>query len=145
MHEYKMKKYVDLTQKNISLIGTIVSRGHWLGNPANTKVENIYGAVVYVGSSLTVHNPLFSVHKLWLNKLMRCFYWSITSKWWECYWTLCTDRSKKANKHLTNNKGFPNHSILINYVGTKPFNTHKNVTFNSITQSKKQIYRFSQG
>ena len=41
-------------------------------------------------------------------------------------------------------KGFPT-IPLINYVGTKPFNTHKNVTFNSITQSKKQIYRFSQG
>ena len=78
---------------------TVVSRGDWLGNPANIKVENIYGAVVYVGISLTVHNPLFSVHKLWLNKLMQlCFYWSITSKWWECYWTLCTVRSKKANK-----------------------------------------------
>ena len=64
MHEYKMKKYVDLTKKiYISLIGTIVRRGHWLGNPANIKVEN-NGAVVYVGSSLTVHNPLFSVHKL---------------------------------------------------------------------------------
>ena len=23
----------------------------------------------------------FSVHKFWLNKLMQCFYWSITSKW----------------------------------------------------------------
>ena len=42
---------------------TIVSRGDWLGNPANIKVEN-NGAVGYVGSSLTVHNPLFSVHKL---------------------------------------------------------------------------------
>ena len=64
MHEYKMKKYVDLTKKkNISLIGSIVRRGHWLGNPANIKVEN-NGAVLYVGSSLTVHNPLFSVHKL---------------------------------------------------------------------------------
>ena len=41
----------------------IVSRGDWLGNPANIKVEN-NGAVGYVGSSLTVHNPLFSVHKL---------------------------------------------------------------------------------
>ena len=30
--------------------------------------------------SLTVHNPLFSVHKLRLNKLMQCFYWSITSQ-----------------------------------------------------------------
>ena len=35
---------------------TIVSRGDWLGNPANIKVEN-KGAAVFVGSSLTVHNP----------------------------------------------------------------------------------------
>ena len=41
----------------------IVIRGDWLGNPANIKVEN-NGAVVYVGSSLTVDNPLFSLHKL---------------------------------------------------------------------------------
>ena len=43
-------------------VPTIVSRGDWLGNPAKTKVEN-NGAVGYVGRSLTVHNPLFSVHK----------------------------------------------------------------------------------
>ena len=42
---------------------TIVTRGDWLGTSANIKVEN-NGAVVYVGSSLTVHNPLFSVNKL---------------------------------------------------------------------------------
>ena len=35
-----------------------VSRGDWLGKPANIKVEN-NGAAVYVGSSLTVQNPLF--------------------------------------------------------------------------------------
>ena len=40
----------------------IVSRGVWLGNPAKIKGEN-NGAVGYVGSSLTVHNPLFSVRK----------------------------------------------------------------------------------
>ena len=58
-----------------------VSRGvAWLWKPANMKVEN-NSAVVYVGSSLTVQNPLFLVHKLWLNKLMRCFYWSVSSKW----------------------------------------------------------------
>ena len=78
---------------------TIVSKGDWLGNPANIKVEN-KGAVGYVGSSLTEHNPLFSLHKLWLNKLMQYFCWSITSKWLECYWTLCSVRSKKANKNL---------------------------------------------
>ena len=38
---------------------TIVSTG----KPANIKFEN-NGAVVYVGSSLTVHNPLLFVHKL---------------------------------------------------------------------------------
>ena len=46
-----------------SLRGTIVSRGDWLENPANIKVE-INSAVGYVGSFLTLHNPLFSVHKL---------------------------------------------------------------------------------
>ena len=48
-----------LTRVRLRLVG----RGDWLGNPANIKVEN-NGAVGYVGSSLTVHNPLFSVHKL---------------------------------------------------------------------------------
>ena len=46
-----------------SLRGTIVSRGDWLGNPANIKVEN-NSAVGYVESSLTVHNPLVFVHRL---------------------------------------------------------------------------------
>ena len=36
----------------------IVSRGDWLWKLANIKVENNV-AVVYDGSSLTVHNPLF--------------------------------------------------------------------------------------
>ena len=44
----------------ISVTAGIVSRGDWLGNPANIKVEN-NGAVGYVGSSLTLHNPLFSL------------------------------------------------------------------------------------
>lgn len=33
------------------------------GKAANIKSKN-NGAAVYVGSSLTVHNPLFTVHKL---------------------------------------------------------------------------------
>ena len=46
------------------MINNIVCRGDWLGKLANIKVEN-NGAVVYVGSSLTVHNPLFFVpHEL---------------------------------------------------------------------------------
>ena len=51
------------TYLRILLSITIVSRGDWLGKPANIKVEN-NGAEGYVGSSLTVHNPLFSVYKL---------------------------------------------------------------------------------
>ena len=45
----------------------IVSRGDWLWKPANIKGEN-NGAVVYVGSSLTVHNPLcFVANCDWIN------------------------------------------------------------------------------
>ena len=40
------------------LSGTRVRIGDWSGAPANIKVEN-NGAVVYVGSSLTVQNPVF--------------------------------------------------------------------------------------
>ena len=47
----------------IIIITTIVSRGDWLGKPAIIKVKN-NSAVVYVGSTLTVHNPLFFVLKL---------------------------------------------------------------------------------
>ena len=41
---------------------------------AGKQVEN-KGAVAYDESS---HNPLFFVHKLGLNKLMRGFYWSVS-------------------------------------------------------------------
>ena len=68
----------------------IVIRGGRLWRAANIK-----DAAVCVGSSLKLHKPLFSVHKLWPNKLMRRFYWSISSNWLECYWTLCTVRSTK--------------------------------------------------
>ena len=37
-------------------------------------------AVAYAEHSLTMHNPLFSVHKFRLNKLMRCFYCPVSSK-----------------------------------------------------------------
>ena len=45
------------------MVEFIVIRGDLLGKPANIKVEN-NGAVVFVGSSLTVHNPLVFVHNL---------------------------------------------------------------------------------
>ena len=63
---------------NLHLI--IVSREGWLGKLANNKDEN-NSAEAYFGSFLTMCNPLFFVHKLWLNKLIWCFYWSVSSKW----------------------------------------------------------------
>jgi len=59
----KREGIVSLIVSRMYLTGTRVSRGDWLGKPANIKVEN-NGALVYVGSSLTVQNPLFLVHKL---------------------------------------------------------------------------------
>ena len=44
-------------------IRTMIVAGDWLGKATNIKIET-NGAVGYVGSSLTVHNPLFFVHKL---------------------------------------------------------------------------------
>ena len=101
----------NLVNGNLKLCQVIVSTGDWLWKPANIKVENS-GAVVYVGSSLTMHNPLFLVHKLWLNKLTWHFYWSVSSKWQECYGTLSTVMSKKANKNIVTGKsnGCHNHS-----------------------------------
>ena len=58
----------------------IVIRGDWLWKAANINDKN-NSAAVYVGSTLKVHNPLFSVGKLLRNKLMQRFYWSIQSKW----------------------------------------------------------------
>ena len=53
---------------------TIVSRGGWLGKPANIKVEN-NRAVGYVANSLTVHNPSFLFKNCdCSNKLMQYFY-----------------------------------------------------------------------
>ena len=53
---------------------TIVSRGGWLGKPANIKVEN-NRAVGYVANYLTVHNPSFLFKNCdCSNKLMQYFY-----------------------------------------------------------------------
>ena len=59
----------------------IVSRGNWLLKVANIKKkEKPNGTAIYVGSSQTVYNPLFFVHKLRWNKVMRRFYSSARSK-----------------------------------------------------------------
>ena len=78
---------------NVNLL--IVIREDWLWKTKNIKHKN-NSATVYVGSSLKVHNPLFPVGKLRPNKLMKRFYCSVWSKWWECFWTLCTVRSTKT-------------------------------------------------
>ena len=57
----------------------IVIRGDWLCKTANINDKN-NSAAVNVGSTLKVHNPLFSVGKLLRNKLMQRLYWSIQSK-----------------------------------------------------------------
>ena len=58
------------------------SIGDWLWKTADIKIKkNNNSAAVYVGSSLTVHNPLFFVHKLGRIKLTPCFCWWKRSKW----------------------------------------------------------------
>jgi len=57
------EKYLFSTHKCSQVDSAIVRRGDWLGKPENIKVENS-GAVVYVGSFLTVNNPLFFVQEL---------------------------------------------------------------------------------
>ena len=87
LYSYKTNDY------NVNLL--IVIREDWLWKTTNIKHKN-NSATVYVGSSLKVHNRLFSVGKLRPNKLMQRFYWSVWSKWWKCYWTLCTVRFTKT-------------------------------------------------
>ena len=99
---------------NMHVLYTALDRFPIFVSQTLNKVEN-NGAAVYVGSSLTAHNPLFFVHNSRMKKLMWCFYWSVSLKWLECYWTLCTVRSKKANKKKITKacNRFQNHSTLI--------------------------------
>ena len=95
----------------------MVTRGDWLWKAANINYKN-NGAVVYVGSSLKLHNPLFSFGKLRQNKLMQRFYWSIRSKRWECFWTLCTFRWQK---YITKESDrFHNHPALLTMLLCSP-------------------------
>ena len=54
--------FVDVTRSLIKVKPYLVKKTGQELNPANIKVE-INSAVGYVGSSLTVHNPLFFVHR----------------------------------------------------------------------------------
>ena len=88
----------------------IVIRGDWLWKAANINDKN-NSAAVYVGSTVKVHNPLFSVGKLLRNKLTQRFYRSIQSKWKEFFWTLCTFRSTKTYNKGVWRVSWPFHSI----------------------------------
>ena len=57
-----------------------MSRGDWLWKAANIKNVNS-SAVGYVGSSRHSTILCFSALKLWRNNFMRCFSWSLRSKW----------------------------------------------------------------
>ena len=80
IHIWLAEKRIHHIQITLLIIQTIVIRGDWLWKAANINDKN-NSAAVYVGSTLKVHNPLFSVGKLLRNKLMQRFYWSIQSKW----------------------------------------------------------------
>ena len=77
--EYPLPKC--LVHKSISVEAMLTIKSYQVQPMLCLKLFNMNGVVVCFGSSLIVHNPLFFVHQLWQNKLMRCFYWSVSSKW----------------------------------------------------------------
>ena len=77
--EYPLPKC--LVHKSISVEAMLTIKSYQVQPMLCLKLLNMNGAGVCFGSSLIVHNPLFFVHQLWQNKLMRCFYWSVSSKW----------------------------------------------------------------
>ena len=98
---------------------SIDSTGGWLGNPANAKVEN-NGAVVYVESSLTVHNALFFVHKLWLKKKKAMFQLVSKFKMIKMLLNVVHRQVHKNQEHITKeSNGLHNHSTLITMVKEK--------------------------
>ena len=82
---YKWKAVVSLINnpqqrwKDYFFLQQLVVAIDWLWKAANIK-DKKKTAAVYVGSSITVHNPWFFVHKWKRNKLMPLFYWSIRPK-----------------------------------------------------------------
>ena len=82
---YKWKAVVSLINnpqqrwKDYFFLQQLVVAIDWLWKAANIK-DKKKTAAVYVGSSITVHNPWFFVHKWKRNKLMPRFYWSIRPK-----------------------------------------------------------------
>ena len=51
----------------------------------------------------------------WVNYLTRCFYWSVSSKWYRYYWTMCTVKSKKGYNEYNKGAWWESLSLHFNY------------------------------
>ena len=104
-------------RKENDLRDTILRRRDWLWKPETSRMKTMLQRVMLVAPCRSLDRVqclVFFGQKRWLNKLMRCSYWSISSKWWECYWTLCTVDSKKSNRNITKkSNGFQNHFNIL--------------------------------
>ena len=85
----------------MSSIIAIVNKGEWLWRPANIKGAHKH-AKIYVGMSMTVHNPLFCAHTLCMTGVTwpTRFYWLVPQYGVNHYCVLCMVKAKKANKNL---------------------------------------------
>ena len=90
---------------------TIVSRGDRLGNQANIKVENTYGAVGDVGISLTVGNPLVFCSQILTELINAMFLLVINFKMIGMLLNVLHGQVQKIELTKTYNKVFPNHSL----------------------------------
>ena len=92
-------------------ICTIVSRGDWLWKAANIKNVNS-SAVGYVGSSRHSTILCFSALKLWRNNFMRCFSWSLRSKWLRIVLVNIVEHLQLSTKIYNRGRAsYPFHSI----------------------------------
>ena len=92
---------------------SIVIRGRWLWKVANINDRNTVLQFM-LEAPWKCTSPLLSVGKLLRNKLVQHFYWSIQSKWKECFGALCTFR---PTKHITKESdGFHNHSTQLTMI-----------------------------
>lgn len=101
------------------LTDTIFRRRDWLWKLETSRMKTVLLRFILDAPCRSLDRAqcllfFFCVHKWWLNKLMRCSYWSLSWKWWECYWTLCTVNSKKSNRNITKkSNGLQNHCNIL--------------------------------
>ena len=88
-----------------------MSRGDWLWKAANIKNVNS-SAVGYVGSSRHSTILCFSALKLWRNNFMRCFSWSLRSKWLRIVLVNIVEHLQLSTKIYNRGRAsYPFHSI----------------------------------